>query len=424
MHDARIEISEMPLASLRAYENNPRVNDHAVPRMVQVIKEYGFCLPILAHSGGEVIDGHLRLKAAASMGMQSVPVVFVDDLSPEQVRSLRILLNASATWARWDEKLLSQELNSLSGAGFDLAMTGFDDAEIEKLLKQTESMASQKQELPPLPEVMRGDVWILGRHRLMCGSSADPADVDNLCSGGRRISLLCTDPPYGVNIQDKHILLSKYRGGHGNTSQVENDDLEEKDLFPLLLSAFENIYPHLAFGAPVLCFSPQGANGRMMMMMMMQKACLAVRQTLVWKKSHATFSLNRLDYDYQNEIILYAQKESGPDECSVERAFYGAGPQTGSVWSFNKPQKSTMHPTTKPVGLIENIILNHSAKHDVIMDPFAGSGSALIAAENLEREAWCMEISPVYCGVIIDRWQGISGCRARLHERGGKLVEA
>ena len=414
-----LKVETWPIDRLVPYCRNPRKNDEQVDRMVSAIKEFGFRIPVVAKSDGSVVDGHLRLKAAQKLGMTEVPVALADELTDAQVKAFRLLANKSANWAQWDDDLLKLELSELQDMAYDLELTGFDIADIDALMGEqnegTEGLTDPDEcpEVKEEPVTQHGDIWLLGKHRLMCGDSTDAGSVA-LLMAGEKADMVFTDPPYGVSIGDKNKALNSVQKAGHCTENIANDTLNADELYKVLVQAFSVCKDNCKEDASYYVTAPQG-GGLGMMMMMMKDAGLESRHTLMWLKNSPTFSMGRLDYDYKHEPIMYTWTKS--------HHFYGEGKHTNSVWEFPKPRKCDLHPTMKPVELVENALLNSSKSGDVILDIFGGSGTTLIASEKNGRAARLMELSPHYCDVIVKRWQDFTGEKATLEADGRTFEE-
>ena len=414
-----LKVETWPIDRLVPYCRNPRKNDEQVDRMVSAIKEFGFRIPVVAKSDGSVVDGHLRLKAAQKLGMTEVPVALADELTDAQVKAFRLLANKSANWAQWDDDLLKLELSELQDMAYDLELTGFDIADIDALMGEqnegTEGLTDPDEcpEVKEEPVTQHGDIWLLGKHRLMCGDSTDAGSVA-LLMAGEKADMVFTDPPYGVSIGDKNKALNSVQKAGLCTENIANDTLNADELYKVLVQAFSVCKDNCKEDASYYVTAPQG-GGLGMMMMMMKDAGLESRHTLMWLKNSPTFSMGRLDYDYKHEPIMYTWTKS--------HHFYGEGKHTNSVWEFPKPRKCDLHPTMKPVELVENALLNSSKSGDVILDIFGGSGTTLIASEKNGRAARRMELSPHYCDEIVKRWQDFTGEKATLEADGRTFEE-
>lgn len=402
-----IELHHWPVDKLIPYGRNPRKNDHVIEQMAGAIQEFGFRIPIIAKSTGEVVDGHLRLKAALHLGLETVPVVLADDLTPMQIKAFRILANRSATWADWDEDLLRLELEELQLDDFDLSLTGFDDEEIAELLAGEETTTEgntdedSAPEVPVTPVSKPGDVWVMGPHRLLCGDSTEAANYDTLL-GNERAAMIFQDPPY--NVDYANTAKDKLRG---TNRPILNDNLGE-GFQDFLLAAFK---PALARcnGAVYVAMSSSELDT-------LQSAFRAAggkwSTFIIWAKN--TFTLGRSDYQRQYEPILYGWPEGATRHWCGDR-------DQGDVWHFNKPRVNDLHPTMKPVELVERAIRNSSRTGDVVLDPFGGSGTTLIAAEKSGRQARLIELDPKYVDVIVRRWQEYAGAQAVREADGVKF---
>ena len=392
-----IELQHWPVCKLIPYGRNPRKNDHVIEQMAGAIQEFGFRIPIIAKSTGEVVDGHLRLKAALHLGLETVPVVLADDLTPMQIKAFRILANRSATWADWDEDLLRLELEELQLDDFDLALTGFDDDEIAELLAGEETTTEGNTdedaapEVPVVPVSKPGDVWIMGKHRLLCGDATQSQSYERLLAG-QRVQMIWSDLPYNVNYANS--AKDKLRGKH---RPILNDNLGDGfydfvyDALSLMLPTCDGAV-YIAMSSSELA-TPQAA---------FRAAGGKWSTFIIWAKH--TFTLGRADYQRQYEPILYGWREGASRHWCGDR-------DQGDVWNIKKPARNDLHPTMKPVELMERSIRNSSRPGDIVLDCFGGSGSTLIAAEKSGRRCFTMELDPKYCDVIIRRWQEFTGLK-------------
>jgi len=407
-----LTLHHWPLERLVEYASNPRQNDAVIDRMVAAIEEFGFRIPIVATSDGTVVDGHLRLKAARKLKLETVPVVLADELTPAQIKAFRLLANQSSMWAEWDDELLKQELEDLIDLDYDLALTGFDALDLERLLEQEDalglsSLTSQEEAplvSPERPITQPNDLWILGTHRLLCGDMLHAAQVETLLQGVPA-DMALTDPPYNVNYGRSLKANWRVKSGKQKRQEIFNDNLKEEfEVFlmracrTLLKVTKGAVYISMAYTEmPALIKSFQRAGGH-------------YSTSIIWVKNH--FALGQADYHNQYEPILYGWKE-GHDH-------YWCGSRTESnVWHIAKAASNPLHPTQKPVALMERALVNSSQKGHIVFDPFGGSGSTLIACEKLNRQCRMIEIDPHYCDVIIKRWQDYSGKQA-LHGTSGQ----
>lgn len=389
---------------LRPYVSNPRKNDHAVERVAVAIKEYGFRVPIVARSTGEVVDGHLRLKAALSLGLKEVPVVLADDLTEAQIKGFRVSVNRMAELAEWDMTLLRAELIDLADLNFDLALTGFDEAFLDDLLAEPENEEeglTDPDEAPPVPEhpVSRpGDLWILGPHRLICGSSTDPDTVARVLDGVAP-NLMVTDPPYGVEyepgLRDRADARKGKAKSNRATGQVLNDDRadwrEAWALFP---------------GQIAYVWHGMKAAGTVFGSLEAEK--FEVRAEIVWVKTRPAIGWGR--YSAQHESCFYAVRGK------LER-FKGASQPT--VWKIDHSRSDTGHGTQKPVEAMRRPIEDSSSVGHAVYEPFSGSGTTLIACHQTKRSCHAVELKPAYVDVGVKRWQDFTGLEAVLDGSGG-----
>ena len=399
-----IKVEYLPIEQIIPYANNARHHGDAdTDAIMASIREFGFNDPIGIWKG-IIVEGHGRLIAAKRLGMETVPVIKLDHLTDEQRKAYALAHNKTAELSGWDFNILNSELAELSD--IDMSEFGFDMSAIE------ETPAAKDDDYEPIvpeePVAQAGQVWVLGNHRLMCGDSADAEDVRKLF-GGVEADMVFTDPPYGVAIGDKNKMLDEVAGGKSGRikTNIEGDTLATEDLYEMLLAAFKNLRENCADDCSYYVSSPQGGEIGLMMMMM-RDAGLEVRHNLIWEKSSATFSMGRLDYDYKHEPIFYT--------WTKRHNFYGKGQFKNTVWQFPKPRKCDLHPTMKPVELVAECLLNSSKEGDAVADIFGGSGTTMIACEQLNRRCYMMEKDPHYADVIIDRWETFTGKKAVLTE--------
>ena len=390
-----LAVSYRPIDGLRPYERNARTHSaEQINQIVASIKEFGFTSPILVDGANGVIAGHGRLAAARKLGMTEVPVIELAGLSEAQRRAYVIADNKLALNAGWDEELLRLELGELKGLGVDLGLTGFGELELEKLLLGTDGDGDPDEapEPPAEPVSKPGDLWICGEHRVLCGDATVRADVDRLLDGELADMVFC-DPPYNVNYANS--AKDKLRG---KNRPILNDALGEG--FEALLHAASANMLAVTKGAIYICMSSSELDT-------LQKAFREAggkwSTFVIWAKN--TFTLGRADYQRQYEPILYGWKDG------ADHYWCGARDQ-GDVWLFDKPHKNDLHPTMKPVALVERAIRNSSKSRDIVLDLFGGSGTTMIAAERTGRRARLLELDPGYCDVVIQRWQDLTGGRA------------
>lgn len=393
-------IEHWSLDKLLPYVRNARLHsDEQVAQIAASIAEFGFVNPCLVGADGVLVAGHGRLAAARKLGLTTVPVVVLDHLTPTQRRALVLADNRLAELATWDDALLRVELEALQDEGFDLDLTGFDADALADLLAGEEPEHEGQTEDDAVPDVPEepvsqpGDVWLLGPHRLVCGDATTAEAFALLLPDGEQADMVFTDPPYNVNYANS--AKDKLRGKH---RPILNDALGE-GFYDFLYDALALINAH-ARGAIYVAMSSSELDT-------LQAAFRAVgghwSTFIIWAKN--TFTLGRADYQRQYEPILYGWSEG------AERHWCGDRDQ-GDVWQIKKPQKNDLHPTMKPVELVERAIRNSSRPGDVVLDPFGGSGTTLIAAEKAGRVARLIELDPKYTDVIVRRWQDWTGKQA------------
>jgi len=390
------KIEQWPTDKLVPYARNARTHSESqVAQIAASIAEFGFTNPILAGGDGVLVAGHGRLAAAQKLGIVTVPVVVLDHLTPTQRRALVIADNRIAENAGWDDAMLQVELSSLQDDDFDLSLTGFDADALADLLAGEETTTEGQTDDDTVPNssgetVSRtGDVWICGNHRVICGDSTD-ADAYAALLRDEVADMVFTDPPY--NVDYANTAKDKMRG---TNRPILNDNLGD-GFYDFLLAALTPIVGHCRGGIYVAMSSSELDT--------LQSAFRAAggkwSTFIIWAKN--TFTLGRADYQRQYEPILYGWPEGG------ERRWCGDRNQ-GDVWQIKKPHKNDLHPTMKPVELVERAIRNSSRPGDVVLDPFGGSGTTMIAAEKSDRKARLIELDPKYVDVIVRRWQEFSG---------------
>jgi hypothetical protein len=416
-----LHIEMWPIDRLIPYGRNPRRNTHAIDQMVASIQEYGFRIPCLARSDGELIDGHLRLKAALKIGLTEVPVILCDEWSVEQVKAFRLLVNRSASWADWDEELLAQEIADLRAANFDLALTGFDAEEIGKLLPDEAPDEDDTPAVEAEAVTRTGDLWICGPHRVLCGDATNASAVSRLLED-RKPRLMVTDPPYGVELdtewRDRAGLNAKgaaepsymrRRGGKkrtpGHTATAISGDTraEWSEAFALVPSL------DVAYTWHASKFTREVLDGLL-------GIGFEHHQQIVWDKGRAV--LTRTHYWFQHEPCWYVRRRNAP--------WYGKPGENSTIWNSPSPkfimgasdEEKYDHPTQKPVALMRKPILNHTKRGELVYEPFLGSGTTLAAAEVTGRVCCGIELEPKYVDVVVRRWQKLSGKQATLEGTG------
>lgn len=399
-------IEHWPIDKLLPYARNARQHsDEQIAQIAASIAEFGFVNPCLVGADGVLVAGHGRLAAARKLGLSTVPVVVLDHLTPTQRRALVLADNRLAELATWDDALLRIELEALQDDGFDLDLTGFDADALAELLADEEPQIEGRTEDDAIPEMPEepvskpGDVWRLGPHRLVCGDATTAEAYARLFPDGERADMVFTDPPYNVNYANS--AKDKLRGKH---RPILNDALGE-GFYDFLFDALALIMAHTR-GAIYVAMSSSELDT-------LQAAFRAAgghwSTFIIWAKN--TFTLGRSDYQRQYEPILYGWPEGATRHWCGDR-------DQGDVWQIKKPQKNDLHPTMKPVDLVERAIRNSSRPGDVVLDPFGGSGTTLIAAEKAGRVARLIELDPKYADVIVRRWQDWTGQQATRESDG------
>lgn len=389
--------------TLVPYAKNAKLHDEKqIENVANSIRRFGWKQPLVVDRDGVVVIGHCRLAAAKKLGLKTVPCVVADDLSEEDVRELRIADNKTNE-SPWDYEALEAEIEDLSFEGFEFDFGGFDVSEDGDEEAEITEDDFDEDTAPVTSKCIPGGVYQLGRHRLMCGSSANADDMAVLMAG-EKADMVFTDPPYGVAIGDKNETLNSIQNARRCTTNISGDTMSEDELYAMLKAAMINVRENCKDDASYYVTSPQGGSLGLMMMMMMKDAGLEVRHVLMWVKNSATFSLGRLDYDYKHEPMFYTWTKSHHN--------YRKGKFRNTTWEIDKPRKCDLHPTMKPVELVANAMLDGTQEDDIVLDAFGGSGTTMIAAEQLGRCARLMEIDPHYCDVIIARWEQLTGEKA------------
>ncbi len=432
-----MKIEMWPLAKVKPYEKNPRKNEGAIDAVAKSIQEFGFRVPIVVDGDGVVIAGHTRLKAAEKLGLEKVPVHVARELSPDKVRALRIADNKLHELSSWDMELLPIELGDLQSADFDLSLLGFSEEDLSALMAPAGNDGlTDPDDVPGPPDAattVPGDIWVLGNHRLMCGDSSKPADLDRLL-GGQQIHLVNTDPPYNVKVEprsnnaivaglssfalpgkaDQHDQQSADLNRYPEKSRATHKKLRAKDrplmndfmtddAFDKLLDAwFGNIARVLIPGGGFYIWGGYANCGNYPPVLKRHELYFA--QAVIWVKEHPV--LTRKDFMGNHEWCFYGWKEG------AAHRFFGPA-NVPDVWSIKKVNPQSMvHLTEKPVELARRAIEFSSRPGENVLDLFGGSGSTLIGAEMTGRRAFLMELDALYCDVIVQRWEKFTGRKA------------
>lgn len=385
-----------PIASIKPYPGNPRVNDGGIDAVAASIREYGFRQPIVVDEQGVIVVGHTRYKAALKLGLTQVPVHVANGLSQEQVRAYRIADNQAANLSDWDYDLLPIELAGLQEASYDLGLLGFDPNELAELLGPAGNEGCTDPDDVPGPReepiTRPGDLWVLGNHRLLCGDSTEAEQIARLMAG-RSARMVFTDPPWNVGIGQDSNPRHRQRPG------LQNDDLPADDFRDFLGGFVQAIQPHV--DGDLYCVL--GASEWPTLDSALRRNGYHWSATIIWVKD--AFVLGRSKYHRRYEPIWYGWHGSSKSSFGTDR-------DLDDVWEIPRPRRSEEHPTMKPVDLVSRAITNSSRAGDVVLDPFGGSGSTLIAAERTGRSAYLMEIDRVYCDVIVERFEAFTGTKA------------
>lgn len=390
-----MKIEEIDINLIQPYENNPRNNENSVDKVAKSIKEFGFKVPIIIDKDNIIVAGHTRYLAAKKNEMDKLPCIRADDLTDEQVKAFRLVDNKVTEFSEWDLDLLNMELDDLKEFDIDMSEFGF---EFDFDINSNEQVEDDdfEVELPKEAKSKLGDIYQLGRHKLMCGDSTDINAVEKLLNGVT-VDLFLTDPPYNVD----------YEGDTAEHLKIQNDSMSDENFLIFLTNAFNCVAKFMKDGA---CFyiwysSSQTLN--------FWQACanakLDIKQNLIWAKKH--FVLGRQDYQWKHEPCLYGWKGG------AKHNWYNDRKQT-TILEFDKPLRNAEHPTMKPVELFNYQICNNTTKDDVVLDLFGGSGTTLIACEQNGRSSYLMELDPKYCDVIVERWEKLTNQKAKLIRNG------
>lgn len=387
------QIEYVATNKLTPYARNSRTHSpQQVKQIAASIKEFGFTNPVLIDESNGIIAGHGRVMAAEHLQLTEVPCIRLEYLTETQKKAYVIADNKLALNAGWDEEMLNLELHDLHAADFDLGMIGFEPDELSDLMgyDDKEVIEDEVPEPPEEPITKPGDLWLLGEHRVLCGDSTVNDLIAKLMAG-RAADLWLTDPPYNVN----------YEGSNG--LKIDNDNMSDQKFNSFLTDAFKIAHDYMRTGAAFYIWHAdlEGYNFRSAVI----KSGLKVRQCLIWVKN--TLVMGRQDYQWQHEPCLYGWKDG------ASHGWYSDRKQT-TILKFDKPSRNAEHPTMKPVALISYLIGNSTAPQGLVLDTFLGSGTTLIAAEQLGRVCYGMELSPQYCDVIVKRWETLTGKKAVL----------
>lgn len=402
-------VSEMNLVDidkLIPYVNNARTHSkEQINKLRASIREFGFINPVIIDRDYNVIAGHGRIMASKEEGIDKVPCVFVDYLTDAQKKAYILADNRMALDADWDEELLKVEIESLQGADFDLNLTGFDEAELMDIFGDDNQSRAKDDDfdltaaLEKASFVEKGDVWTVGRHRLMCGDATSSEDVSTLM-GNTKANLILTDPPYGVSFMSSSGLT------------IQNDSMKNEEFYNFLLASFKCMAEHLENGGSAYVFhaDTEGLNFRKAFIdagFHLAGCCIWVKDSLV---------LGRSDYQWQHEPVLYGFVQNG------KHKWYSDRKQT-TIWNFDKPKRNANHPTSKPLDLLSYPIGNSTQENGVVIDTFGGSGSTMMACEQMNRICYMMELDEKYASVILRRYvENTNNAEGVFVERNGRKI--
>lgn len=413
-----MKITELDINEIIPYANNPRNNTAAITAVAASIREFGFKVPVVIDRNNILITGHTRLEAAKKLGLKKIPAIRASDLTEAQVKAFRLADNKVGEIATWDDDALAVELQALDDLDFDMSDFGFSD---DDLGDNTGDLADPEAPENPDPIARPGDLFQLGDHRLLCGDSTNPEDIARL-TGGQEMDLLLTDPPYNV----------AYEGQKGMT--IENDNMTSEEYVKFLSAALRASSGAIKKGGGFYIFYADGFQYEVSSALHAVPELL-IKQVLVWVKN--TIVLGRQDYQWQHEPCLYGWKDGGAHyfcDSRCESTVIEDRPDIGKMSKSDlqslcrellnrtscqttllredKPSSSEIHPTMKPVKLFARLMANSTRKGDAVLDIFGGSGTTIIAAEQLGRRGYAMELSPRYCDAIISRWEAMTEKKA------------
>ena len=392
------EMQLVPLGKLVPYINNARTHSpEQLTKLRSSLREFGFINPVIIDRDYNIIAGHGRVLAAKEEGIMEVPCVFVDYLTEAQKKAYILADNRMALDAGWDEELLRIEIESLQGEDFDVSLTGFEEQELADLFAIEGDKAAKDDDfdlsaaLEKASFVERGDLWIVGRHRLLCGDATRTEDVKRLMDG-KKANLIVTDPPYGVS----------FKSSDGLT--IQNDSMKDEEFYTFLLTAFQCMAEHLENGGSAYVFhaDTEGLNFRKAFI----DAGFHLAGVCIWVKN--SLVLGRSDYQWQHEPVLFGWKKGG------KHSWYSDRRQT-TIWNYDKPKRNKNHPTSKPLDLLGYPICNSSQENAIILDTFGGSGSTLMACEQLNRICHMMELDEKYASVILRRYVEDTGDKENVY---------
>jgi len=396
-----MKIETADINTIKPYENNPRkLKDSAIEKVAMSLKEYGFRQPIVVDKDRIIVVGHTRYRASKKLGFKEVPITVADNLTPEQINAYRIADNRTAEESEWDDELLAMEIKDLEAKDFKLDLLGFNEDQLNDILFEEKQGLTDEDETPEPPEepiTKLGNIWKLGKHKLICGDSTEEDTFKNLFNDNKA-DLIFTDPPYNVDYSGR---------GENDLGKIKNDNMSENDFIDFLYKNFNLMSDYLkSLGCIYVCHPDSQSKPKIAFELNFEKF-FKKSSTIIWDKGNA--GMGWQDYRSQHEPILYGWKEG-----QGKHSFYGDRKNT-SIWNVKRDNVAGYkHPTQKPVALSQKAVLNNSKEDDIVFDSFLGSGSTLIACEKTNRKCYGIELDPKYCDVIIKRWENFTGKKAEL----------
>ncbi|MBP0970268.1 MAG: site-specific DNA-methyltransferase [Oscillospiraceae bacterium] len=390
MADKNTQYYLADISSLIPYARNSRTHtDEQVAQVAASIREFGFLNPVIIAEDNTILAGHARVLAARKLGLDKVPCIKAENLTEAQKRAYIIADNKLSLNAGWDEELLAVEISDLKNEAFDLSLLGFDEKELDKLLSPAEEDVKEDDfdidsELEKPAFSKEGDLWTIGRHRLLCGDSTLPESFERLM-GGIKANLTVTDPPYNVN----------YKGVAG---KIKNDNMGNSEFYSFLLEAFNRMHENMASDASIYVFhaDTEGLNFRKAF----DEAGFHLSGCCIWKKHR--LMIGHSPYQWQHEPCLFGWPKGGKHHWYSDR-------KQSTIWEFDKPSRNDLHPTMKPMALIAYVIMNSSMSNTVVLDPFLGSGTTMMVCQQSDRTCYGVELDPKYCDVIVNRYIELVG---------------
>ena len=423
----KLKIQYLPISDIKPYKFNARKNEKAIKIVTASIKEFGFLIPVLIDKNNELVAGHTRIESAKMLGYEEAPTISAEHLTEDQIKAFRILDNKSTEYASWDKVLLKHEFESLMGK-MDLSLTGFKESEINKIMDPKTMDATG--DISGKYQIEKDRVYLLGSHRLICADSKEEITFNKLIPPKTDVHMVYTDPPYGVSYSGTNNSKGK------DWKMIEGDDLRGDGLSELLTKCFKQVNQYLIKKGALYIF--HASSNQIIFEQSLNEVGFQIKQQLIWHKHHI---LGHSNYHWTHEPIFYASrinenptfygmrdnktfiKQLKPEEMTEQemRTLLIQLKKESTIVEFKKDaSKDYIHPTQKPVKMAEHFIINSSKMREIVLDPFAGSGSTLIVCQNKNRRCFAVEYSPDFCSHIIERWEDLTGQKA-TNEKGEKL---